>query len=100
MAEEKKRVVVPMINVNHNGNDTGLEVRVDLAGASKESVDLDVGDKGFCIKAEAEDFRYENCFMLAHEVMGDEAKAKFDSGLLKITVPFKDKFHGHKVTIE
>jgi HSP20 family molecular chaperone IbpA len=59
-----------------------------------------VGDKGFCIKAEAEDFRYENCYMLAHEVMGEEAKAKFDSGLLKITVPFKDALHGHKVSIE
>ena len=100
MAQEEKRVVVPIINVNHNGDDTGLEVRVDLAGASKESVDLDVGDKGFCIKAEAEDFRYENCYMLAHEVKRGEAKAKFDSGLLKITVPFKDTLHGHKVIIE
>jgi len=100
MAQREKRVVVPLINVNHNDDDTGLEVRVDLAGASRESVDLDVGDKGFCIKAEAEDFRYENCYMLAHDVMGEAAKAKFDSGLLKISVPFKDKLHGHKVTIE
>ena len=100
MTQEEKRVVVPMINVNHNDDDSGLEIRVDLAGASKESVDLDVGDKGFCIKAEAEDFRYENCYMLAHEVKREEAKAKFDSGLLKITVPFKDTLHGHKVTIE
>ena len=100
MAQEEKRVVAPMINVKHNEDDTGLEIRVDLAGASKESVDLDVGDKGFCIKAEAEDFRYENCYMLAHEVKREEAKAKFDSGLLKITVPFKDTLHGHKVTIE
>jgi HSP20 family molecular chaperone IbpA len=100
MAQEEKRVVVPMINVNHNDDDSGLEVRVDLAGASKESVDLDVGDKGFCIKAEGEDFRYENCYMLAHEVKREEAKAKFDSGLLKITIPFRDAWHGHKVTIE
>ena len=100
MAQEEKRVVTPMIDVNHNDENTGLEIRVDLAGASKESVDLDVGYKGFCIKAEAEDFRYENCYMLAHEVRRAEAKAKFDSGLLKITVPFKDAVHGHKVAIE
>ena len=100
MTQEEKRVVVPMININHNDDDTGLEVRVDLAGASKESIDLDVGDKGFCIKAEAEDFRYENCYMLAHEIKREEAKAKFNSGLLKITVPFRDSLHGHKVTIE
>jgi len=100
MAQEEKRVVVPIINVNHNSDDTGLEIRVDMAGASKESVDLDMGERGFCIKAEAEDFKYENCYMLAHEVKGEEAKAKFDSGLLKISVPFKDTLHGHKVTIE
>lgn len=100
MAHEEKQVIVPSINVKHNSEDTGLEIRVDMAGASKESVDLDVGEKGFCIKAEAEDFRYENCYMLAHEVKHEEAKAKFDSGLLKITVPFKDSLHGHKVAIE
>lgn len=100
MAHEEKQVIVPSINVKHNSEDTGLEIRVDMAGASKESVDLDVGEKGFCIKAEAEDFRYENCYMLAHEIKREEAKAKFDSGLLKITVPFKDAVHGHKVTIE
>jgi HSP20 family molecular chaperone IbpA len=100
MAQKEKRVVAPMINVKHNDDDTGLEIRVDLAGASKESVDLDVGDKGFCIKAEGEDFRYENCYMLAHEVKREEAKAKFNSGLLNISVPFKDTLHGHKVTIE
>jgi HSP20 family molecular chaperone IbpA len=46
MTQEEKRVIAPMINVNHNGDETGLKIRVDLAGASKESVDLDVGDKG------------------------------------------------------
>jgi len=100
MAQEEKRVVVPIININHNNDDTGLEIRVDLAGASKKSVDLEMGNKGFCLKAEAEDFRYENCFMLAHEVVGGEAKAKFTSGLLTIHVPFRDRLHGHKVAIE
>ena len=100
MIQEEKRVVTPTINVNHNDNDTGLVIRVDLAGASKESVDLDVGEMGFCVKADAEDFRYENCFMLAHKVKRDEASAKFVSGLLRITVPFNDEMHGHKVTIQ
>jgi HSP20 family molecular chaperone IbpA len=100
MTQEEKPVVVPTVNINHNDDNTGLEIRVDLAGASKDSVDLDMGEKGFCLKAEAEEFRYENCFMLAHEVKSKEAKAKFTSGLLKIIVPFKDAVHGHKVSIE
>lgn len=100
MTEDEKRVLIPIININHNNNDSGLVIRVDLAGASKESLDLEMGNMGFCIKAEAEDFRYENCFTLAHEVAGNDAKAKFTSGLLTINVPFKDRLHGHRVAIE
>lgn len=99
MTEKSKRTIVPIVDVNHNDNDTGLEIRIDLAGASKESISLDMGEKGFCVKAEAEDFRYDNCFRLGHEVKNKSAKAKFDSGLLRISVPFKDTLHGHKVTI-
>ena len=50
MNEAEKRVVVPMVNINHNDDDTGLIIKVDLAGASKNSVDLDMGEKGFCIR--------------------------------------------------
>ena len=100
MLEADKRILVPIVNVNHNNNDTGLVINVDLAGASKDSVDLDMGDGGFCIKAEGEDFRYENCYMLAHDVKPDNAKAKFNSGLLTINVPFKETRRGHRVPIE
>ena len=52
MADAEKRTVVPMINVNPDDNNSGLVMKVDLAGASKKSVDLDMGDQGFCVKAE------------------------------------------------
>jgi len=100
MAEERKRVVVPLVNIMHNDDDTGFRIEVDLAGAAKESVELDMGTGGFCVRAEADAFRYESCFILAHEVKPQEAKAKFESGLLTITVPFKESIHGHKVPIE
>lgn len=100
MAEEEKRVLVPMVNIAHNEDDSGLRIEVDLAGASKESVDLEIGNGGFCVKAEGEDFRYESCYMLAHEVKPEAAKAKFESGLLRIQVPFKETTRGHKVSIE
>lgn len=99
MAETLKRTVSPCIDVTHTADDTGLDIRIDLVGASKDSISLDMGEKGFCIKAEAEDFRYDNCFMLGHEIKSKSAKANFDSGLLKITVPFKDTLHGHRVKI-
>lgn len=100
MAEERKRVVVPLVNIMHNEDDSGFLIEVDLAGASRESVELDMGTAGFCVKAEAEAMRYESCFLLAHEVKPEEAKAKFESGLLIVRVPFKESLHGHKVKVE
>ena len=100
MAEDEKRVLVPNVNVKHSDDNSGLVIEVDLAGASKESVDLDMGSAGFCVKAERDDLRYENCYMLAHDVKPEETKAKFISGLLTIRVPFKETHRGHKVAIE
>ena len=100
MASEEKRVVVPRIDVAHNENDTGLKISVNLAGAPREGVELEMGKEGLCIKAEADRFKYETCFMLAHKVKYQEAKAKFESGLLNIDVPFDDMMHGYKVPIE
>jgi HSP20 family molecular chaperone IbpA len=98
--EEEKRVIVPTINTNHNEDNKGLRISVNLAGASKDTVELDMGKEGLCIKAEAEDFRYETCFILAHRVKAEEARAKFEAGLMTIDVPFEDTMRGHKVTVE
>jgi len=100
MAEEQKRVIVPRIDVSHNEEDTGLRISVNLAGAPKENVELEMGKEGFCLKAEAERFKYETCFMLAHKVKHQKAKAKFESGLLYIDVPFDETMHGYKVPIQ
>ena len=100
MEQEEKRVVVPMINVTHNEGNSGLNIQVNLAGAPKEAVDLEIGREGLCVKAEGADFRYETCYMLAHRVKADEATAKFEAGLLTIGVPFEDTMRGHKITIE
>ena len=43
---------------------------------------------------------YTGCYTLSHEIKIDEAKAKFESGLLKIKVPFKEKLRAKKVKIE
>ncbi len=100
MEEKGKRVIVPLTNVMHCDDGSGLRIEVDLAGASKESIDLEMGTGGFCVRAEGDGARYESCFMLAHEVRPKKAKARFDSGLLIIEVPFKESVMGHKVAID
>ena len=46
MEQEEERVVVPMINVTHNESDSGLNLQVNLAGAPKKTVDLEMGREG------------------------------------------------------
>ena len=99
MAEREKRVLVPMTNILHDDEDKGFRIEVDLVGAAKDSVDLEIGSGGFCVKAEGEDIRYESCFMLAHEVRPEEASAKFDAGLLTVHVPFRGSVRGHRVAV-
>jgi HSP20 family molecular chaperone IbpA len=96
----EKRLITPMIDVIHNEDDTGLRISVNLAGASKESLKLEMGEEGFCVKGEGDDFRYDTCHMLAHRVRGEEAKAKFESGLLTVHVPFEQIMRGHQVLID
>jgi HSP20 family molecular chaperone IbpA len=99
MAEREKRTIVPLTNIMHNDDDSGFRIEVDLAGASKDRTEVEMGSGGFCIKAEGDDVMYESCFMLAHEVRPDESRATFESGLLTIQVPFKGSVRGHKVAI-
>lgn len=59
-----------------------------------------MGAGGLCIRAEKEDLRYEGCYILAHPVKPEEAKAKFENGLLRVQVPFKESIKGTEVPIE
>ena len=93
-------VVCPEVSVVHDEKDEGLEVTVELPGVSKENVELTVSKGGFCIEASREDTRYEGCFQFAHDVNSDETKAKFENGLLLITVPFLEPLCGKKIVID
>lgn len=99
MGNAEKRLVTPMVTVAHNKENAGLLLEIALPGATKESLDLDMGNNGFCLKAEAKDVRYDNCLTLGHEIIPEDAKARFDAGVLKVDVPSKETITGHKVAI-
>lgn len=99
MDKKEKRVIAPTVNVAHMDGDKGLRIDVNLAGAKKKSLGLEMGKEGFCVKADAKDFRYHTCYMLAHKVKAKEANAKFNSGLLTVEVPFEESMRNHKIEI-
>ncbi len=84
----------------HDEKDENLIIEVELPGVKKKDVKLSMTDEGFCAIGERADFIYQVCYRFLHEITLDEAKAKFDSGLLLITLPFQKPTKPREITIE
>jgi len=102
MSKEKipKTAMSPLVTICHDDKDEGYDIEVELPGVKKEDVDLSFWSRGFCVDGEKEDIVYTGCYTLAHDIKAEGAKAKFESGLLKIKVPFKEKLRAVKVKVE
>lgn len=100
MLETYKPTVCPDIFVNHDSKDEGLVIEASLPGVTRDDISLTVGNSSFCVSGERDDVKYDGCFQLAHEVNSKKAKAKFENGLLKVNIPFKEPLHGIKIKID
>ena len=52
MEEKEKRLVEPLISTTHDDTDSGVWISVNLAGAPKETVELEMGELGLGVKAD------------------------------------------------
>jgi HSP20 family molecular chaperone IbpA len=101
LSEEKPKVVIlPSVSICHDEKDEGYDIEVELPGVEKKDIELYFWSRGFCVDGNKKDLTYSGCYTLAHDVKIDEVKAKFESGLLKIKAPFKEKLRAKKVPIE
>jgi HSP20 family molecular chaperone IbpA len=101
MPEKKeKNIVVPTVCAYHGEKDENLIIEVELPGTKKKDVKLSMTKEGFCVTGERADFIYQVCYRFLHDITLDEAKAKFDSGLLSVTVPFQKVARPREITIE
>jgi HSP20 family molecular chaperone IbpA len=101
MAKKKeKALVIPTVCPYHDEKDENLIIEVELPGVKKKDVELSMTDESFCATGERADSIYHVCYRFLHEITLDEAKAKFDSGLLTITVPFQKPAKPREITIE
>ncbi|MFB3888158.1 MAG: Hsp20/alpha crystallin family protein [Candidatus Bathyarchaeia archaeon] len=97
-SEKEVVVTTPEVSVDHD--DKGYYIEVELPGVKKEAVSLTVGAQSFCVEASREDVVFMGCFTLAHPVDEGKAKAKFESGLLKVEVPLKAPLKGKRIEIQ
>ncbi|MEM2911764.1 MAG: Hsp20/alpha crystallin family protein [Candidatus Bathyarchaeia archaeon] len=97
-SEKSRMPVLPTACFYHD--EEKYTVEIELPGADKKDINLEVTDTSLCVKAPRNDVEYHGCWMLAHAVKPKDAKASFKDGLLTITVPLAKPLKGVKVSIE
>ncbi len=98
--KKEKAMFSPIVCAYHDGKDENLIVQVELPGVKKKDVSLNMTDEGFCVSGERADFIYQICYSFLHEITPAKARAKFGSGLLTITVPFRKPAKARQIAIE
>jgi len=96
--QKTKPVSATTVYVDHDLDN--YYIQVELPGVKKEDIELSVSDQSFCVKGPREDISLLGCYVLAHHVNEDKARAKFENGLLNIMIPLKKPLKGKKIQIE
>lgn len=103
----RKGSAKPMMSTDVKENENGYEIAIELPGFKKEEVLADLANGYLTIKAEKEtdndteengsyirrERYYGSCsrsFYVGEAVGEEDIKAKFENGLLKLSVPKKD----------
>ena len=81
-------------------DEKGFTIEVALPTVRRENVAVDVTSNGFCVEAPRADFVYSSCYALAHEVDPEKARARFASGLLTLSLPFKARPRGKRIPVK
>ena len=80
-----------------------IYLEVELPGVDKEGIKLTVHEDSFYLTAARRDgyMEYSTSYALCCPVKAEEARAKYENGLLKIELPFKEALEGAvNITVE
>lgn len=75
-------------------------VEVELPGVAKGHIEVTVSEQSVCVVGSRDDAELLGCWYLAHKVIEDKARAKYENGLLSITIPMQQAPKGKKIKIE
>jgi HSP20 family protein len=89
MPEEEVKIS-PALLAYPDENHDNLIIEVELPGVKKENVKVKMHEDSFYVNATKEGIEYIGSYAVCCPVVPEKAKATYENGLLKITVPYKD----------
>lgn len=98
MSEKDRVILTPNACFDHDLDNYYIEI--ELPGVDKEHIELTVAEQSVCVVGSRDDSELLGCWYLAHKVVEGKTKARYENGLLKITIPLQQAPKGKKIQIE
>lgn len=97
----EKQKLTPCTCLSHDEKSGRLKIEVEMPGADKNHMKLDMRKDSFCVSApRGDEAEYSSCYRLSHEVEPEKAEARFENGLLRIFAPIKDWENRYSVKVQ
>ena len=89
MAQEKLRIA-PDMCAYVDDDHTMLTLEISIPGVKKSDINLKMHEDSFNLAAPRENIEYVAALSFCCPVKPDMAEARYEAGLLKVEIPFKD----------